>query len=390
MVSKKKLVIIGANEFQEPLIKRANEMNFETHVFAWEDGAVGKDIADYFYPISITEMEEIYQISKKINPVGVVTIASDLASITVQYVAERLGLPCNSLNCVEMTTNKFKMREALQDSGIYVPRFELVKDACELAEVKYPCIVKPVDRSGSRAIAKVTNQVELESAIKNAKDESFLGKALVEEFIEGIEFSCECITYNGTHQFLAITKKYTTGAPMFIETGHVQPSGLNVELERKVFAEISRALDALQITQGATHAEFMLDENQQIKIIEIGARMGGDFIGSHLVKYATGYDFVGNVIKVACGIEPECFVWDKIGKVAVRFLFSKEDEAMVREYIANNTCEVICEDITCTDWDLPVRSSAERKGYSMIRTLPDTDIEKMFDANGVGKYEGGF
>ena len=44
-----KLVIIGAGEFQLPLIKKAKEMGYETHVFAWAEGAVGKDFADYFY-----------------------------------------------------------------------------------------------------------------------------------------------------------------------------------------------------------------------------------------------------------------------------------------------------------------------------------------------------
>ena len=49
----KKIVIIGAGEFQIQLIEKAKELGYETHVFAWEEGAVGKEISDYFYPISI-------------------------------------------------------------------------------------------------------------------------------------------------------------------------------------------------------------------------------------------------------------------------------------------------------------------------------------------------
>ena len=90
-----KLVIIGAGEFQLPLIKKAKEMGYETHVFAWAEGAVGKDFADYFYPISITEKEIILEQCKQINPQGIVSIGSDLAVLTVNYVARSLHLPTN-------------------------------------------------------------------------------------------------------------------------------------------------------------------------------------------------------------------------------------------------------------------------------------------------------
>ena len=59
-MKKKKIVIIGANDFQNPLILKAKEMGLETHVFAWADGAVGEKTADYFYPISIVEKEQIF------------------------------------------------------------------------------------------------------------------------------------------------------------------------------------------------------------------------------------------------------------------------------------------------------------------------------------------
>ena len=60
----KKIVIIGANNFQMPLIKKAKQLGYETHVFAWADGAVGAEFADYFYPISIIEKEKILEKEK--------------------------------------------------------------------------------------------------------------------------------------------------------------------------------------------------------------------------------------------------------------------------------------------------------------------------------------
>ena len=96
----KKIVIIGANSFQNPLILKAKEMGYETHVFAWKDGSIGERTADYFYPISIVEKEAILEECRRIQPDAVATIASDLANITVQYLAEQLGLPHNSDNCI--------------------------------------------------------------------------------------------------------------------------------------------------------------------------------------------------------------------------------------------------------------------------------------------------
>ena len=94
---KKNIVIIGANEFQEPLIQRARDLGYVSHVFAWQADDVGEYSADYFYPVSIIEKERILEICRKIEPVGIVSIASDLAAITVNYVAEALGLVGNGM-----------------------------------------------------------------------------------------------------------------------------------------------------------------------------------------------------------------------------------------------------------------------------------------------------
>ena len=93
----KKIAIIGANDFQNPLILKAKEMGYETHVFAWREGAPGEETADYFYPISIVEREKILEECRRIRPAAVISIGSDLAMLTVNYVAGELGLVCNSM-----------------------------------------------------------------------------------------------------------------------------------------------------------------------------------------------------------------------------------------------------------------------------------------------------
>lgn len=324
----KKIAIIGANDFQNPLILKAKSLGYETHVFAWQDGSIGEKTADYFYPISIVEKDEILEKCKEIGIDAIATIASDLATLTVNYVAEKLGLPGNSLECTKKSTNKYEMRKAFKEAGVATPGFEIVsspEDIEKLSDMEYPLIVKPTDRSGSRAITKIYKKEELEEAISKAIENSFEKKAIVEEYIEGNEFSAEGITYKGEHKFLTITRKATTGAPHFIETGHIEPAGLSKDMEEKIYNELTKALTALKITNSATHSEFKITPNGDVRIIEIGARMGGDCIGSDLVQISTGYDFVKMVIDVAMGNKPS---FEKVTepKIAViRFIFNKKD-----------------------------------------------------------------
>ena len=122
----KKLAIIGASYLQEPLIEKAKSMGIETHVFAWAAGDVGEKSADYFYPISIVEKDEILKRCREIGIDGICTIASDLAVITVNYVANNMGLTANSIACTEKSTNKHLMRAAFEKNGDPSPKSILV------------------------------------------------------------------------------------------------------------------------------------------------------------------------------------------------------------------------------------------------------------------------
>ncbi len=337
----KRIVIIGANEFQDPLIRKAKEMGYETHVFAWKDGSVGERTADFFYPISIVEVEAITEKCRELRPDAVASIGSDLANITVSRVARALGLPGNTEECIQLSTNKVAMRQAFLDAGIPTPAFYKVdKVREELYRMKLPVIVKPTDRSGSRAIMKITDFDELESAIKNAAEQSFEHMAIVEEYIEGEEFSYETISYRGRHTNLAVTKKFTTGAPHFIETGHCEPSGLSEEQLEKVKRVMYPALDALKITDGASHGEFKLTPDGEVRIIEIGSRMGGDCIGSDLVPLSTGYDYMEMVIDAAVGREPRILRKTAPRRAEIRFLFDLEDLEEMRLYVKSHPEEV--------------------------------------------------
>ena len=334
-----KIVIIGANEFQNPLILKAKELGYETHVFAWKDGSVGEKTADYFYPISIIEKDEILEKCRQINPVAITTIASDLATNTVNYVAEKLDLKGNTQECCLKSTNKYKMRLAFKENGIPTPGFEFINDKNDLSKLsslKYPLIVKPTDRSGSRAVQKVYSEEELKKSIDNAINISFEKGCIVEEFIEGDEYSLEGISFDGNHKFLAFTQKITTGEPNFIETGHIQPADLNEAEKNKIKTIISNALDALEVENSATHSEFKITPEGEVRIIEIGARMGGDCIGSDLVELSTGFDYKKMVIDVAKGAEPDFTIKSEPKIAIIKFILNNDDLTKLEEFEKEN------------------------------------------------------
>ncbi len=297
------LAVIGASYLQKPLVLKAKEMGLRVICFAWQEGAVCKEIADRFYPVSIIEKEQVLDICQEEKITGICTIASDTASPTVSYVAEKMGLNGNSYKTAVCANDKYLMRNAFSSAGIRCPRYSRIREgeSFDPAGWIFPLIAKPCDRSGSLGVKRVDSAVELENAIKEAQAFSFKREAIVEEYIEGREISVEFISYKGTHHSLAITDKVTTGAPHFVELEHHQPAKLSKVQYEAIYRTTETALDALGITNGASHTEYRIKDNGDIVILELGARMGGDFIGSDLVRLSTGYDFVRGVIEVALG-----------------------------------------------------------------------------------------
>jgi len=298
------LAIIGASYLQLPLVLKAKELGLRTICFAWEEGAVCKDCADQFYPVSVLEKEKIADICRHEQISGVTTIATDIAVPTVAYVAHQLGLISNSEHSAYISTNKYAMREALAAAGVSCPQFVRIRSIQDallaLSQLHFPLIIKPCDRSGSMGVCRLNNQAELEQAVTEALACSFCKEAVLEEFIEDArEISIEGISFAGTHYVLAVTDKVTTGPPHYVELGHHQPSNLPQHLIDEAIRQVKLGVKALDIQYGASHPELMITPDGRIYVTEIGARMGGDFIGSDLVQLSTGYDFLRGVIEVA-------------------------------------------------------------------------------------------
>lgn len=363
----KTLAIIGASYLQLPLVKKAAGMGIHTLCFAWEKGAVCKGVADEFYPISIVEKEHIFRICQEKQIDGICTIASDVAAPTVAYVAEKLELVGNSYEVALRASNKYQMRNAFVRAGVPCPKYKVVTSLDEInADFELPLIVKPTDRSGSLGVTKVTRQDDLLPAIDNALGYSFKHEAIIEEFIEGREISVEFISYQGKHYPLQITDKVTTEAPHFVELEHHQPADLSQEQFNAIFEVTERALNALGVTNGASHSEYRITTDGRVFVMEIGARMGGDFIGSDLVHLSTGYDYLKGVIDVALGqfVEPVC---GKSMHAGVYFLC--EETKYLQDTIKERKIPQIVR-AEVTDPELrEVTCSADRSGYLIYQGI---------------------
>ena len=368
-----KLVILGTNEYQNPLILRAKELGYETHVFGWKTGEIGEKTADHYYDIDIMDYDKLWEQVSKIKPCGVVTIASEIAIHPMNFLLRKLGIPCNSIETEKIATNKYLMRCAMRDAGIEGPNFMLIDgeiDKKELSKLNYPLIVKPVDMSSSRGVAKINCEKELLDSVKYAMSWSQTKQCILEEFIEGKEYSGESISFNGKYKLLAVTEKTTTGAPHFVEIGHRQPADISHGVFLRIQKTLYKAFASLGIMYGAIHPEFRITSEGKIYFMEIGARMGGDCIGSDLVPISTGYDYLGMTISCGCGKKPSFKRISKPMKAEIKYIISEKD---YQDYlkIQKESPDIIFRQSSIKAIDgKPILKSADRAGYYIIARKP--------------------
>ncbi len=292
--------MFGANLPLLNFYKRAKALGYETHSFAWTDGAVCSDFADYYYPISYTDIDKVAAICKE-NKVEAVTAFSLESALPYVYkLAQKMGWSYPSLKNRTLCENKLTMRKEFALNGVSIPFFEDTADIGFRLE-ELPVIVKPIDSGGSRGVTKVSRIEDLSKAIARAKSFSSKGRVLIEQYIDGPEYSVEAISHNGIHHIVAITEKVTSGSPNFVELAHFQPALLSESRKVKLMDLVEKALTVLDYTEGPSHTEVRFDHSGNCFIIEVGTRLGGDFISSDLVRLSTGYDMVQASIELSLG-----------------------------------------------------------------------------------------
>ena len=316
-MNKKRLLVLAAGILQVPVIKRAREMGYYVIAADGNPNAVGLQYADKQICANITSEEEMVAIAKQEQIDGVIHPCSEVSMNVMGRIHDELNLSGVSRKQAVVATNKHLMREAFKKGDAPSPISILAKSAEDAWEqfmaMPGDAILKPSRNSGSRGIAKVSkgsngvSEVSKEDFYKLydiALEESRDNSVLIEQFIEGPEFSVEIIVWEGKVNVLTVTDKKTTEAPHFVELGHNQPSCFPEETVALIKDAAVRGVKALGVDKCACHAEVKVQDGKAY-LMEIGARMGGDFISTVLTRLSTGIDMVAAAIDCALNIKPD-------------------------------------------------------------------------------------
>ena len=245
--------------------------------------------------------------------------------------AARLGLPHLSEGAATAARNKFVCRERLKAAGLDVPRYALMHTPADIEPsakaVGFPAILKPADGAGSISVQRVDSIGELRRAFEDLSPglldvEHVVGAPfLLEEYLDGPEFSIEGYVDRGQPHVLAVTEKQLGEAPYFVEMGHVVEAAISVEERRETVKYVERVTRAIDLRLGAFHAEARITTRGPV-LIEINCRLGGDRI-IRLVELTKGISLSAAVVRSYCGLEiqPENIALDeRHGVAGVRFL----------------------------------------------------------------------
>lgn len=323
-------MVLAAGLLQIDVIEKAKRMGYYVLAVDGNPKAPGFNVADKAICADIVNEETMLKIARDEHVDGVIHPCSEVSMAVMGRINDKLGLSGISREQAICATNKHLMRKAFEKGNAPSPKSILAQDAEDAwsrlqNEFDTDAILKPSRNSGSRGIAKVSRDMDkgafnraYDEALRESRDHS----VLIEQFIEGPEFSIEMIVWQGEIHVLTVTDKKTTGAPHFVELGHNQPSCFSdAEVETLKAAAVA-GVRALGVNNCACHAEAKL-MNGKAYLMEVGARLGGDFISTELTHLSTGIDMVAAAIDVALGVEPDLSAKEEPKGVCIRYFCPK-------------------------------------------------------------------
>lgn len=372
----KRLLVLTAGLLQVPVIRKAREMGY--FVISADDNlnAPGMALADKaIVPGGLMNEEKMLTIAKKEAVDGVIHPCSEVAMNVMGRINDELHLHGISRETAVRATNKHLMREAFEAYGAPSPKSYCTDEMEEgyklFISIGGKAILKPSRNSGSRGIAEIEPGLSKKAfsyLFERAKNDSRDAAVMIEQYVEGPEFSVEIIVWKGGVNVLQVTDKKTTGAPYFVELGHNQPSIYSSVVVEAVKDAAVKGVKALRLNDSAAHAEIKVQDGIPY-IMEIGARLGGDFISTELTHLSTGIDMVKAAISVAMGDEPCLTPTEPKHGACIRFFCPKPGvllkigniEALERDCVYDANIYVRVGD------EIPeVESSLDRSGHVIV------------------------
>ena len=379
-MQQKKLLVLAAGILQITVIKKAKAMGYYVIAADGDPNARGFLYADKAICANITDEEVMLKIARDEGVDGVIHPCSEVSMNVMGRINDELGLAGITREQAIRATNKHLMRKAFEAGNAPSPKSILTESAedawNQFIAMSTDAILKPSRNSGSRGIAKVAKSEfqgsegfkKFQGLYNVALEESRDKSVLIEQFIEGPEFSIEIIVWNGKVNVLTVTDKKTTEAPHFVELGHSQPSCFSAEDVEKLKAAAVAGVKALGVNNCACHAEAKLMDGKAY-LMEIGARLGGDFISTELTHLSTGIDMVAAAINCALGIEPYLEPTEEKHGVCIRYFCPKPGKL-----VSISNIEVL-EDERVYLWEIyhkvgdiipEVTSSLSRSGHVIV------------------------
>ena len=308
----KNLLIIGAGIEACEGIKIAKSMGLGLIIADGNPDAPGLALADWQVIASTYDGQAILDQVKKLQANGVqlngaIAMCADVP-LSVATVTDTLGLPGLSVQSAFLVSDKLAMKIKLQAAGIPIPRFADVSDKSNLVElattIGFPIIIKPVDSRGARGVQLIDETGDLDTAWQLAAKESPTSRVMIEEYLEGPQFSTETLVDRGRCHTLGFADRnyqwLTRTKPFIIENGGDAPTSVSAEIKAEVIATVEQAAAALGIQQGVVKGDMVFTA-KGAKVIEIAGRLSGGFFSTTQIPLSTGVNFIEKAIKLALG-----------------------------------------------------------------------------------------
>lgn len=304
------LIIVGGGMLQYAAVETAHNMGLKVCVLdMYGKDAYAAPISDACYKVSTKDVEGCVRAAVDFagthNVVGAYSEGGDNEP-TVAAIAEKLGLPNIGYETALDCNNKIRMRQRLAEHNVPGPRFafaETVDEAItEAKKLGFPLVVKAIDSSGSRGVQIMHDFEGFERACENAINASNVDKRiLLEEYLEGEEYSIDTIIYNGILYPCGLSdREFDYSKKFAVQTGSVTPSRLPEDIQRKMYMLMDSAAKAIGVNNTAFKGDLILCGDEP-KVLEITARLSGGFDSQYRKPYSFGIDLLKATIDMSIG-----------------------------------------------------------------------------------------
>eukprot|EP01038_Epipyxis_sp_PR26KG_P016136 gene16136-21931_t len=227
-------------------------------------------------------------------------------------VAEILRLRSNGLLLSVARRNKFLMGETIRNAGIRAVKQEKINNLTDLRQFlstfpqnSFKCVLKPVQSAGTDCVFLCETIIEAEEAFDRIYGKKnglglFNDSVLIQEYLQGKEYVVDQVSRDGKHKLVAVweyDKRQVNGANFVYFGNKILPSSHSAIAQLLPYA--NQVLDALQISQGASHMEIIMTRTSSVNdtyepcLVEVGSRcQGGEGTWLRIVDECIGYSQV--------------------------------------------------------------------------------------------------